>query len=106
MNYRMKGHTFETLVPIIHKAVEIRKNHDQLYESMTSLEKYPDYTEFDINFRPTYKKNKFDDSYFNKKSQAPSYTDRILFKNNTSNLVLLNSYHSLEQVYGSDHRPV
>jgi hypothetical protein len=28
MNYRMKGHTFESLVPMIHKAVEIRKNHD------------------------------------------------------------------------------
>ncbi len=73
---------------------------------MTELQKYPDYHEYDINFKPTYKRNKFEPGYFNKKNQAPSYTDRILFKNNTSNQVLLNSYNSLDHVYGSDHRPV
>lgn len=67
---------------------------------------YPEYHEFDINFPPTYKRNKFEPGYFNKKNQAPSYTDRVLFKNNSSTKVQLNSYRSLDHVYGSDHRPV
>ena len=105
MNYRMSG-TFEQLVPQIDRLVEIRKDLDQLHKSMTELNKYPEYHEYDINFKPTYKRNKFEPGYFNKKSQAPSYTDRVLFKNNTNNQVILNSYNSLDHVYGSDHRPV
>lgn len=73
---------------------------------MTTHGKYPDYHEYDINFKPTYKRNKYEPGYFNKKNQAPSYTDRILLKNNTSNEIKLNSYNSLDHVYGSDHRPV
>lgn len=105
LNYRMEG-TFESLVPQIDKIVGKRKELDQLYKTMTDLEKYPDYLEQEIKFKPTYKRNKYEPGYFNKKSQAPSYTDRILFKNNTSNTVLYNSYTSLDHVHGSDHRPV
>jgi hypothetical protein len=50
---------------------------------MAQENKYPDYHEYDINFKPTYKRSKVDESYFNKKNQAPSYTDRVLFRNNT-----------------------
>jgi inositol-1,4,5-trisphosphate 5-phosphatase len=73
---------------------------------MVTYEKYPDYHEYDIQFMPTYKRNKFEGGYFNKKNQAPSYTDRILFKNNTSINILPEKYDSLEHIYGSDHRPV
>lgn len=73
---------------------------------MIDLEKYPEYIEQEIKFKPTYKHIKYEPGYFNKKNQAPSYTDRILFKNNTSNTVLYNNYTSLDHVYGSDHRPV
>ena len=55
---------------------------------------------------PTYKRNKHEDGYMNKKNQAPSYTDRIIFKNNTECEAEVNNYNSLESVYGSDHRPV
>ena len=71
--------------------------------------KYPDYHEYDIKFKPTYKRSKVDESYFNKKNQAPSYTDRVLFRNNTPSTaaqINLNTYNSLENVLGSDHRPV
>ena len=84
----------------------MRKELDQLHTSMNELQKYPDYHEYEIRFRPTYKRNKFEPGYFNKKNQAPSYTDRILFKNNTCNPVQLHSYNSLDNIYGSDHRPV
>lgn len=47
------------------------------------MQKYPLYQEFDIDFMPSYKRNRTDNGYFNKKNQAPSYTDRILIRNNT-----------------------
>ena len=83
MNYRMEGF-YETLVPKIDTIVEERKNLDQLYKSMTQFGRYPDYIEQEITFKPTYKRNKHEPGYFNKKNQAPSYTDRILFRNNST----------------------
>ena len=106
MNYRMEG-AYDTLVPRLDEIVKLRKELDQLHKSMTELGRYPDYHEFDIEFKPTYKRIKVgEQGYFNKKNQAPSYTDRVLMKNNTTQSVLLNSYNSLEHVMGSDHKPV
>lgn len=55
---------------------------------------------------PTYKRSKTDAGFFNKKNQSPSYTDRIIYKNNTNLPINTHNYTSLEDVYGSDHRPV
>ena len=55
---------------------------------------------------PTYKRNIDDNSYKNKKNQAPSYCDRILFKNNTVYPYTINIYSCLDNLFGSDHRPV
>ncbi len=63
--------------------IEKRKELDQLHLAMKDSGKYPGYEEADINFLPSYKRNRFDNDYFNKKNQAPSYTDRIIMKNNT-----------------------
>lgn len=46
------------------------------------------------------------DAYIDKKDQAPSYTDRVLYKNNSSLTVEETYYKCLHNVYGSDHRPV
>jgi len=46
------------------------------------------------------------DKYKNKKNQAPSYTDRVLFKNNTSFPHTVHKYDCLSDQLGSDHRPV
>ena len=67
MNYRLEG-TFEELEPQIDKIVSMRKDRDQLYKSMNFHGKYPDYKEYDINFKPSYKRNKNEPGYFNKKS--------------------------------------
>ena len=69
-------------------------------------QKYPNYYEAKINFMPTYKRNVDDNSYKNKKNQAPSYCDRILFKNNTVFPYTINIYGCLDNYFGSDHRPV
>jgi hypothetical protein len=60
-------------------------------------------------FKPTYKcglVSNDDDEYVNKKEQSPSYTDRILFKNNTICQADVTSYMNLPDVLHSDHRPV
>lgn len=55
---------------------------------------------------PSYKRNFDNNNYKNKKDQAPSYTDRILIKNNTCNTYETKYYKCLENVFGSDHRPI
>ena len=82
LNYRMDG-TFDEVTKKLDNILEERKKLDQLHRSMNDSKKYTNYHEYDITFVPTYKKNKFEDGYFNKKNQAPSYTDRVLLKNNT-----------------------
>ena len=69
-------------------------------------QKYPGYQEAKIEFNPTYKRNFDDNNYKNKKSQAPSYCDRILFKNNTQYDHVTNFYTCNDFIWGSDHRPV
>lgn len=66
---------------------------------------YPGYHEEPINWLPTYKLSETANTYVDKKDQCPSFTDRILFKNNTSQEVELH-YDCLTQCFGSDHRPV
>lgn len=67
---------------------------------------YPDYVEQSIDFLPTYKMSQTEHSYVNKKNQAPSYCDRILFKSNCPTVCEALFYRSLHQMHGSDHRPV
>ena len=78
---------------------------DQLTISR-SLGHFPNYIEPTIDFLPSYKMSSEIDTYINKKNQAPSYTDRVLYKNNSSNVVEQNYYKCLHNVFGSDHRPV
>ena len=76
-------------------------------EQIRYAPRYPFYLEPKvIQFLPTYKRNHNDNWYKNKKSQAPSYCDRILFKNNTIYPCNVNYYKCLDHVFGSDHRPV
>ena len=67
---------------------------------------FPNYQEPKIDFLPSYKMSSEVDQYINKKDQAPSYTDRVLYKNNSSLTIQENSYKCLHNVHGSDHRPV
>ena len=90
----------------MHDILVLRKSLDQLHKAMSHYGKYPGYAEGDIRFLPTYKRSKVDSGFFNKKNQSPSYTDRVIYKNNTPIPIITNNYTSLEEVYGSDHRPV
>lgn len=65
------------------------------------------YSEDEIHFPPTYKydpgTNKFDTS---QKKRVPSYTDRILYKHQTTTNVNPLHYDSVQDVTTSDHKPV
>mmetsp|Transcript_26318 Transcript_26318/g.19746 ORF Transcript_26318/g.19746 Transcript_26318/m.19746 type:complete len:112 (+) Transcript_26318:102-437(+) len=81
-NYRMNS-TFTELVPQMEKILELRPKLDQLHIAMNFQNKYPGYFEAPIAFLPTYKRHATNPRQFhNKKNQAPSYTDRVLIRNN------------------------
>ena len=89
------------------------QTHDQLTDALAQAKfypytsaNYPNYEEAPINFLPSYKLSKTELVYVDKKDQAPSYCDRVLFKNNTTLELSVESYDCLHDVYGSDHRPV
>lgn len=60
-----------------------------------------------INFRPTYRRLLHtNDSFSNKKGQSPSWTDRIVYCSKPNCNIKQISYTSIEDQFGSDHRPV
>ena len=65
------------------------------------------YSEDQIKFPPTYKydpgTNQFDTS---SKKRVPSYTDRILYKHQSTTEVKSLHYDSVQEVVTSDHKPV
>ncbi len=81
------------------------KSHDQLIEAMAEGY-YPGYAESEIDFIPSYKMSTEEESYVNKRDQAPSYCDRCLFKNNLPMKHSVDLYRCMHNVLGSDHRPV
>ena len=106
MNYRMNT-TFEKFNnKNIEQAIHLFKSLDQLQHSMNVEKNYPGYLEPAIDFLPSYKLSKTANQYIDKKDQAPSYCDRILYKNNTSLNIQVLSYEALHHIQGSDHRPI
>lgn len=82
------------------------KQLDQLYLARSEFHAFPGYAEGEVTFMPTYKREKRGLTYVNKKDQCPSYTDRIMVKNNSNCPMAIREYKALENCHGSDHRPV
>jgi hypothetical protein len=61
-----------------------------------------------ITWGPTYRFDKEKNVFSNKRAQAPSYTDRIVWRSlpGVANFVRQCSYSSVPTCFGSDHRPV
>ena len=105
MNFRIKK-TFSEFAPYVEEAPIYVEQLDQLYELMKYGGKFPGYKESKITFWPTYKRTKESNVFINKNEQCPSYTDRILFKNNSNCEFTIYNYNAHEEYFGSDHRPV
>jgi len=61
-----------------------------------------------LNFAPSYRMLRDTEGYSNKKGQAPSWTDRVLYKSlpQSEPRLELTTYGSSPISFGSDHRPV
>ncbi|XP_058725251.1 type IV inositol polyphosphate 5-phosphatase 11 [Vicia villosa] len=110
LNYRLQGIDTHPARNLIDKDLhyELHGN-DQLLQQAGEGQIFNGFCEGTLTFKPTYKYNKgssnYDTSY---KVRVPAWTDRILFKIEDSDNVeaTLHSYESLDQIYGSDHKPV
>jgi len=107
LNYRLDT-GFSEFVDKVQTAPQKFAELDQLFKTMRSEDNpsYPGFDEPPVTFLPTYKRDRNDNFYVNKKNQAPSYTDRILLRNNTTYETEVHKYDVLDNVFGSDHRPV
>lgn len=82
---------------------------DQLLQEAERGEIFKGYYEGTLGFKPTYKYNVGSSNYdTSHKVRVPAWTDRILYKiQDTKNIqTTLYSYDSIDQVNGSDHKPV
>ena len=82
------------------KVIKILKDYDQMFMIKKKFEDVKLY-EAPINFPPTYKYNILSSTYNGKRT--PSWTDRILYKNDNSFKCLL--YDTID-LYLSDHKPL
>jgi len=85
-------------------------SNDQLTINRQKGECFEGYNEFDISFPPTYKYDLNSDAFdTSAKKRTPSYTDRILWKEqtDTGETTLQQSSYSAHMSYkSSDHRPI
>lgn len=100
--------TFTEFIDDIDDAMKFIPKHDELTIARRQWHVFPEWHEEPITFMPTYKRDdKSNAVYINKKDQCPSYTDRILVKNNDHNsAIAYQEYGCRDQIFGSDHRPV
>ncbi|XP_062097540.1 type IV inositol polyphosphate 5-phosphatase 11 [Humulus lupulus] len=110
LNYRLQGihsHSARNLIRKDHHKLLMSK--DQLLQEAERGHIFDGYCEGTLTFKPTYKYNVGTNNYdTSHKVRVPSWTDRILFKIEDMNQMgaTLHSYESMDDIYGSDHKPV
>ncbi|POO03182.1 Deoxyribonuclease I [Trema orientale] len=110
LNYRLQGIDSHPARNLIRKNLhKLLRSKDQLLKEAERGQIFDGYCEGRLTFKPTYKYNvgtsNYDTSY---KVRVPSWTDRILFKIQDMDHIdaTLHSYESMDDIYGSDHKPV
>ncbi|KAG7599690.1 Inositol polyphosphate-related phosphatase [Arabidopsis suecica] len=110
LNYRIQDASNRPVRSLIQNHLQsVLVSKDQLLQEAERGEIFKGYSEGTLGFKPTYKYNVGSSDYdTSHKIRVPAWTDRILFKiQNTDNIqATLHSYDSIDQVYGSDHKPV
>ena len=79
---------------------ETLAEHDQLTKERNENNIFSDFNEGGLNFRPTYRRIRNDDTWSYKKNQSPSWCDRVLFRTKPNSYLELLEYGSREQQYG------
>ncbi|XP_029130573.1 type IV inositol polyphosphate 5-phosphatase 11 isoform X2 [Cajanus cajan] len=110
LNYRLQGIDTYPARTLIEKNLHRRlHSKDQLLQEAGRGQIFNGFCEGTLTFKPTYKYNKGSSNYdTSHKIRVPAWTDRILFKIEDDNNMeaTLHSYESMDEIYGSDHKPV
>ncbi len=106
LNYRINMDKEEVKKYINNKDIEPLLEKDQLYSALNNKEiDLDDFYEGKITFMPTYKfmdgTNEYDYSI-----RVPGWTDRILYRANNLNDIILCKYNCYSEIKTSDHKPV
>jgi len=108
LNYRNELEFNQTVELVRQRDFAQLSTYDQLTSAMSRQTVLCGFKEGVLEFAPTYRWERRSNVFSNKKSQAPSWTDRVLWhcKTGLETAVELKSYGSAPNVFGSDHRPV
>ena len=106
LNYRLETDFNQLMAKGKEHALNMVQTEDDQFTISKESGFFVNYNEPKIDFMPTYKLHKNKLEYVNKNSQAPSYCDRVLVKNNSSLKLTDDFYVGRHEVFGSDHRPV
>ncbi|KAL2318663.1 hypothetical protein Fmac_032539 [Flemingia macrophylla] len=110
LNYRLQGIDSYPARTLIEKNLHRRlHSKDQLLQEAGRGQIFNGFCEGTLTFKPTYKYNNGSSNYdTSHKVRVPAWTDRILFKIEDENKMeaTLHSYESMDEIYGSDHKPV
>lgn len=110
LNYRVEKGFHLAVAAAESKRYEELTQVDQLKKEMNHKKPsdicFPEFHEGLITFAPTYRWEKTANIFSNKREQAPSYTDRVLWHSLQSSQLTQDSYGAAPETFGSDHRPV
>lgn len=97
----------EVLQLVKQKEWKLLCGYDQMQSQMAKQLVFAGFQEGAIRFAPTYRWERKENVFSNKKFQAPSWTDRVLWHSLPGLADLtLDTYSSAPNLFGSDHRPV
>jgi hypothetical protein len=107
LNYRNELEFSEVLQLVNLKEWRVLCGYDQLLAQMSKQLVFCGFQEALVRFAPTYRWERKENQFSNKKFQSPSWTDRVLWHSLTGLADLkLQTYSSAPNLMGSDHRPV
>ena len=87
--------------------IKMMLSKDQLLKSIKNYEELKGFTEFNINFMPTYKFEEGKSTYDQGgKKRVPSYWDRILLHNDDDETIIKQVRYESVEILWSDHMPV
>jgi len=107
LNYRINQPNNIVREKIKQQDFKFLLKYDQLMIEKNAKNAFVGFSEGEITFDPTYKFDSGTDIYdTSEKGRVPSYTDRILWRDDQKNKIVHKSYKSFKEYKMSDHKPV
>ncbi|KAF0974286.1 hypothetical protein FDP41_006896 [Naegleria fowleri] len=107
LNYRINQPNLIVREKIKKQDYKFLMKYDQLMIEKNAQNAFVGFCEGEITFDPTYKFDSGTDTYdTSEKGRVPSYTDRILWREDERGRIVQKSYKSFKEYKMSDHKPV